>query len=206
MKNFSLVFTGLTMTVLVGLGSPARGFDYDEAIDGDLPSFVSDSPIFSLDIGENTFTGDFTFGNLFDEEDFGEDFDSFAFTVPDTTLLGEVVLTTTSLAGGGEFVETGFDLGENQEGDILTRADIPLPESEVSIFEEVLPLPAGEYFIDQTFFSGSIDINDFRTIGYTFSLTVDAEAIAVEPIPEPTAILGLVAAGSFGMTIRKRQG
>ena len=149
---------------------------YDEAIDGDLPQSASDSPVFALGVGKNTFTGETTFSN---NESIDSDFDSFAFSIPAGTSLESISINISLLpVGSGIFSNTGYSLQDSLFNDISSES-ITIPSADLSLFNTDLPLDTGQFAINQNFLSGSLAPGEFRTAAYTFSLEVEGEADGV---------------------------
>jgi hypothetical protein len=196
------------MTILAGmvLSNPIKvaAITYNEAVNGDLPTFVQDSDVFNLDIGTNTFIGELTFSNA----DFPlpqTDFDSFAFSIPTETRLESVLLSISLLTGGsGIFSTTGYDLTSTPFNNNIANESIPIPSTNLSLFSLVLPLESGLFGFQNSFLSGALQSGEFQTATYTFSLNVADDA---ESVPEPTSIVGILAFSIYGVAsaFKKKQ-
>ncbi|NER46604.1 MAG: hypothetical protein F6J92_07890, partial [Symploca sp. SIO1A3] len=175
----------------------ATAFTYNETVDGDLPGFASDSPIFALDIGKNTFTGEQTFSAVNDLVP--TDFDSFAFSIPDGAFLESVLIDIGLLPiGSGIFSRTSYSLNDSpfvRTGNI-GRESIFIPSNNRELFVSSLPVGSGSFFLDHGSVGGALPGGQFRTASYTFSLNVTE--ITSESVPESNNIMGLLA---FGMLI-----
>lgn len=143
---------------------------YDEAVDGDLPQSSSDSPVFVLGVGTNTFIGETTFSN---NESVDTDFDSFAFSIPAGTSLESISLNISLLpVGSGIFSNTTYSLQDSLFNGISFES-VTIPSTDLSLFNADLPLNPGQFAIQQTGLSGALGPGEFRTAAYTFSLEVE---------------------------------
>ena len=125
---------------------------YDESVSGDLPTFASQSPVFALDKGTNTFTGEITFSNIVS---IGGDFDSFAFSVPNNSSLVRILIDIALLPlGAGIFNNTRFSLQNSSFLFIDSSGNIPIPSSNLSLFSSSLPLAPSVYGIQHASIGG----------------------------------------------------
>ncbi|QFS51345.1 hypothetical protein [Nostoc sphaeroides] len=165
------------------LSNPARAavISYNEASNGDFPQSPEGSPVFDLDIGTNTFTGEISFLS------FGpSDLDSFAFNIPASTRLESILLNISLLSvGSGIFSTTGYDL-QNSSFNLIASESIPIPSANLNLFASNLPLGSGQFALQNSFVAGLLSPGEFRTAPYTFSLNV----VAATPVPEPSFMLG----------------
>src|SRR5262245_25895482 len=103
---FSQILVGLISVVLSWPVQTASAvpINYQESVSGDLPESGMPLPTLAFDIGLNTVSG--RFGR---NESYGDDFDSFAFTIPPGSQLsaGRVDLVDTEY---GDFVSSGWQL------------------------------------------------------------------------------------------------
>jgi len=169
--------------------SPAKAavINYNEASNGDLPTIIRDSPVFDLDIGTNTFTGEMSFS--FEFTDVPTDSDSFVFNIPANTRLESILLDISLLpVGSGIFSTTQYNL-RNSPFSSLASELIAIPSINLSLFTSNLPLGSGQFALENNGLSGELRPGEFRTAAYTFSFNV----VATTPVPEPSSILGTVA-------------
>jgi hypothetical protein len=175
--------------VFATVNASALAFSYDEAIDGDLPSNSTSSPVYPLGIGANTFSGTHRFAyTSLPGDDF---FDSFAFSVPaGGTLVSITADTSLQPSGSGVFSSTDYWL-QDAAFATIDSANIPIPSTGLSLFASSLPLPAGQYAMRDISHNGGLVFDEVRLADYTFTLTV--------VVPEPSALvlgaLGLAAVG-----------
>ncbi|MCC5611519.1 hypothetical protein LC612_33465 [Nostoc sp. CHAB 5834] len=191
-------------TLVAGMlvSNPARAavISYNEASNGDLPQSPEGSPVFDLDIGTNTFTGEITFSNNF----VPSDLDSFAFNIPASTRFESILLNISLLSvGSGIFSTTGYDL-QNSSFNLIASESIPIPSANLNLFASNLPLGSGQFALQNSFIAGALLPGEFRTAAYTFSLNV----VAATPVPEPSFILGTLTfsllAGSLLLKRKKK--
>ena len=174
---------GLAMMGMAGTAH-ALVITYDESVDGDLPALASLSPVFTLDIGTNTFSGEISFSF---NASVSTDRDSFAFSVPNNTSVVGIFIDIALLElGAGIFNLTTYVLQDSSFAG-FTAANIPIPSLNLSLFSSTLPLAPSLYGMQLNSLSGSLFFNEFRTAAYTFS-------IEVAPAPEPST-LALFATG-----------
>lgn len=199
----SLILAGALIPTTAG----AATISYNETVNGDLasqPSVSGELDIFTLGIGENTFSGEVTFSSQVDSMNNNlSDYDSIAFKLPSDTRLTSIKIDTSSLPGGfgREFSDTRYELSDSPGvnssfGDLISDVSVPIPSTNLSLFEPVLPLDSGNYYFRNSAFGSRPDSSDgsneySRTAAYTVSFSV-------EPVPEPSSILGLLAFGSLG--------
>ncbi len=175
---------------------PARAavINYSETINGDLPVFATDSPIFNLDVGTNTFTGETTFSN---NSIFGSDFDSFSFNILTGTRLESILIDISLLSvGSGIFSTVNYEL-QNSSFNLIESEFISIPSANISLFASNLPLGSGQFALQNAGLGGALEPGDFRTAAYTISLNV-VKAVPT-PVPEPTFVFSLLALGAFGV-------
>ncbi|NET56207.1 MAG: hypothetical protein F6K47_08520 [Symploca sp. SIO2E6] len=188
---FPSVLLGAAFASLSIAVSPTSvaAFTYNEAVDGDLPGSAQDSPIFALDIGENTFMGEQTFSNTNNPSDF----DSFTFSIPDGAFLESIFIDIGLLpVGSGFFDFTTYSLQDDSFVNIDNiEESIAIPSSNRELFVSNLPLSSGQFSLQHNSISGALFPGQFRTASYTFSLNVNESAS--ESIPEPNNIMGLFA-------------
>lgn len=210
----SLILT----SAIVPTAVEAATITYNESVDGDLtsqPSVSGEIEVFTLGIGENTFSGEVTFTSQVNETNNSlSDYDSIAFKLPSETKLTSVVISTSLLPGGfgREFSDTRYELidslGINYSSeDILGEVTVEIPSTNFSVFEQVLPLDSGSYFFSNSAFGSQFrpdDADEYsQTAAYTVSFNVKSK-----PIPEPSSTLGLAvisSLGAFSIFNRKRK-
>ncbi|MEC4982636.1 MAG: hypothetical protein SAJ37_13205 [Oscillatoria sp. PMC 1068.18] len=198
---FSSLLLGVSFASLSVAVSPTSvaAFSYNETVDGDLPSFARNSPIFALDIGENTFIGEQTFGYNF------SDFDSFTFKIPDGTFLESILIDIELLTvGAGILSRTTYSLLDESLVNLDLEESIVIASSDRQLFLSSLPLSSGQYSLQHNSLSGAVASGEFRTASYTFSLNVGETA--PKSVPEPNNLLSLLAFGALitGNTFRKK--
>lgn len=207
-QKVAVAIFGAVVSLLTVEASPSLAYTYDEAVKGDLPSDVSDSPVFVLGLGVNTFTGELTFGASFGEDDPFPDFDSFRFEVPIGTSLQSILLDISLLPGDSAFNQIGYDL-ENSLGTAISSKRIRIPSANRKLFRADLPLSSGQYALRDAVHSGSLLPYDFETAEYTFSLNVvsakdisSVDVAAAEEIPEASNLAGLICLGLGGLLLK----
>lgn len=195
---------------LIPTAAGAATINYNETVNGDLASQPSVSgvlDVFTFGIGENIFSGKVTFSSQVDGTNNNlSDFDSIAFTLPSETQLTSILINTSLLPGGfgREFSDTRYELrdspGVNSSfGDLVSDVAVPIPSTNLSLLDSVLPLNSGNYYLRNSAFGSGANSSSganeeySRTAAYTISFNVEAK-----PVPEPSSILGLLALGSLG--------
>lgn len=195
--------------VIIPTAAEAATINYNEAVDGDLasqPSVSGELNVFTLGIGKNTFNGEVTFSSQVDDMNNNlSDYDSIAFKLPFETKLTSILIDTSLLPGGfgREFSDTRYELsaapGINSSfGDLIAAVAVPIPSTNLSLLDPVLPLNSGSYYFRNNAFGSRADSsnqsNEYsRTAAYTVSFNVESK-----PVPEPSSTLGLLAIGSLG--------
>lgn len=128
------------------------------------------------------------------------DFDSIAFKLPSDTRLTSILIDISLLPGGfgSEFIGTNYELSSSPDvdffGNLISDVTVPIPSTNLSLFDPVLPLDSGSYYFRNSAFLSRDDSSDesneySRTAAYTVSFKV---------VPEPSSILGILALGSLG--------
>ena len=185
-QKFALFAVGTALNLVFSNTTKVAAITYNEAINGDLPTFFRDSNgnlppffrdsnVFGLDLGTNTFTGEITFSNsgLPLQQ---TDFDYFRFSVPNETHLESVLFNISLLSGGsGIFNIAEYELGtltsiNNYE--FLDSELVTIPSTNISLFTSDLPLESGLFSLATSLIGGALEIGEFQTAAYTFSLTV----------------------------------
>lgn len=179
----SRMVVALAVTLLTAGLAPSRAVanDYNEGVDGDLPS-ANPLVLLTLDPGLNTVSG--TFGNV----GFPTDYDSFAFTIPGgLALMGGGVEVTDNV---NNIVSVDWEL---RTGAVAGAGAVIEEVSSLSPGADAFGgLPSGTYHIGAVSFS----VFGQSTADYIFSFNV------VE-VPEPAtcALLGLA---SFALVRPRR--
>jgi hypothetical protein len=198
------------IAILAGMGfsNPTKvaAITYNEAVNGDLPTFIGNSNIFGLDVGTNTFSGEITFAGRADFPLPPTDFDSFVFSIPTENRLESVLLSISLLSGSSGLLRTiGYELQASPfNNNIIADESITIPSTNLSLFTLGLPLESGLFGLQNSFLSGSLQQGEFQTVTYTFSLNV----AATQTVPEPTSVVGLLAFSTYGVVsvFKKKQG
>jgi hypothetical protein len=177
----------------VSVAASAAPVNYNESTGGDLTSGYPWEPtlvVLAFDIGTNTVTGNMG------AKAGGEDFDSFAFTIPGGAELtsGGVALTDFQ----GNITDTDWALFPSNPPDFDTDPDEVLRVlSPGSASLTTVPLGNGTYSL----FNGSYGVGPseggFETSNYTFTFVVQA-------VPEP-ATLSLLALADAAALLRHRR-
>ncbi|MCC5668175.1 hypothetical protein LC653_31020 [Nostoc sp. CHAB 5784] len=205
MANIRGIYRHWFYAILVAgmlLSNPARAavISYNEASNGDLSQSSQDSPVFDLDIGTNTFTGEITFS--FSNDFVLPDLDSFAFNIPASTRLESILLNISLLpVGSGIFSTTGYDL-QNSSFNLIASESIPIPSANLNLFASNLPLGSGQFALQNSLLGGFLELGESRTAGYTFSVNV----VAATPVTEPSFMLStLTSSVLVGSLLLKRK-
>jgi len=177
----------VALVVWCGTASAAP-ISYQESVGGDLNGF-GPFTIFTLDAGTNTISGRFG-----ETPTGGFDWDSFAFSVGEGTVLDSVAVTLSDFNGNpiqmfwGMFTGTAYNTG--------TPLGTLSPESP-GISSIAGPFGAGLYNVSvQSFVSGGAEN---AVADYTFSLV----ARSTSQVPEPSTLALLGVAGLVGCIYRR---
>jgi hypothetical protein len=179
---------GVALGFAAGLTSSASAapITYIESVGGDLSGLTP--AVFTLDEGLNTVSGTTGFTSP------TNDFDSFAFIVPEGLQVNSIKVIIPEISG--DFVDAIWGLyqggtGLNQ-GTRLQFVTVPAPGSSTV---SSMPLPADSYNFSAT-------RNDFTgspvSADYTF-------IIDVAPVPEPTTSLSLLTIAALAIPRRHRR-
>jgi hypothetical protein len=196
--NRKSIFSAVLAATVAALGlaasaASAAPVNYNEGVDGDLTSGFPWDPtlvLLAFDIGTNTVTGNMG------SKPGGDDFDSFAFTIPAGAELasGDVVLTDFQ----GNITDTGWLLYPSNPPDFNNDPDdvlqVPSPGADSLT---TVPLASGTYSL----FNGSYGVGPSEggadSSNYTFTFVV-------QPVPEP-ATLSMLALGGMATVLRHRR-
>lgn len=171
---------------------PTAAFSYDEAVDGDLPAGSRNLPNFIFGVGTNIVKGETSFSNDDSPIPIESDFDAFAFYVPESAVLESVALDVALLPiGAGIFSQTVvFLIGATSVGGNPSER-VVIPSGKLNLFNEFLPLISSQYTISQGSLAGVLDLGEFRTARYTFSLKVSSSSHSpINGTPKADKLLG----------------
>ena len=180
----------------------ASPLTFNEAVSGDLAQNLPMANPFNLDLGVNTISGAM-FG-----DDFGRDFDSWAFTVPAGMQLTNLSLAISSTINPGTAhaeMDYGFNPGnvfDNTPSLGFATFDM-MGSGPGSVWSAALPLGAGVYGISYIS-AGYGGFNPGFYSNYTWSLTVEGIGGNAPAVPEP-ASLALVGTGLLAGVRRWRR-
>ena len=198
-QKVAVVTLGAVISLATFEATPSQSIIFNEALSGDLPRLAIDSPVFALDVGTNTFTGELIYGAAIPPTDF----DSFIFSIPDGSSLESILFDISLLSGAsGFFNRLGYELQDFSGGTPISLEGeaITIPSTNLSLFTLSLPLSPGQFALQATFFEGSLIPGEFETAAYTFSLNV----AATEEVPEPSTLVGLACLGLGGLLLKKK--
>ena len=174
----------------------ATPIHYNESTDGDLPE-TAPFPVLDLGSGANTVSGSSTLTTS-STAITGDDFDSFAFTVPAGMQLTSIQYSShvtnavnPGLAQFQEFLDTEPSLTAISQEFIQV---VPSDPSAGASLSSVLPVGPGEYLLFQGQFEASADEN--VSWDYTWTLTV---------VPESSSILMLSTTIGLLCAVRRRR-
>jgi len=194
-QKVAVATLGAVISLATFEATPSQSIIYNEALSGDLGF---DLPVFALDLGANTFTGEVTFSAV---DNPVSDFDSFTFSVPDGTSLESILADISLLPGGsGIFNQVVYTLVIEPSFIPISSDLITIPSTNLSLFTSSLPLGSGQFTFFNSGLGGGVGTGDFQTAAYTLSFNV----AQTKEVPEPSTLAGLVCLGLGSLLIKKK--